>query len=223
MDVTPPKSLLCICSRQKHEDNNDLQSFLSKNLPIFWIMGPPSCGKTTLAEMLAQSSKYHLLKVSSLLTEDSMKRKWRGKFIFNYLDAGRKVPNEIIVHLLKEALLHSYDSCTGYVIDGFPANIRQAKLFEKEICKVSMIIYVTLILDALLARKITQVGAFDPNEERIRYLSYSKRLNEIAKKYDQKTLKINSNYPPEDTCTRLVENLEDFWGYKFLRLYNKNQ
>lgn len=123
----------------------------------------------------------------------------------------------------KEIFIHTHEHSLGYIIDGFPCNQRQAKLFEKTFYKVSIIVYTTLVLDALLARMITQHGSIDINEVRVDHIQSTKQLNKVYKKYEHQTIKIHANYPPEDTCTHLVENLEDFWGYKFIRLYNKNQ
>lgn len=210
-------------NKKKHFYDCDLQPFLDRKMPVFWIMGPSGCGKTTLAEMLAKSSKYRLLNIKNLIKEEIVKGQKASKLLLESNTKEHELPIQLLINLIKEDIIHSYENTSGYIIDGFPINLREAKAFERNICKVSLVIYVTLVLDAIFARRITQVGAFNPNQERIQFIKNVNSLNRISKAYEHKLIKIPANYPPEDTCTRLVEYLEDYWGYKFLRLYNKNQ
>lgn len=208
--------------RRLSEVEYDLGPFLARELPIFWIMGPPKCGKSTLAAMLARCSKYDLLKMSRLIKDEAQKDHWRGKLVLEYLNKGNPVPDEIVIVLLIEKFVSAPQTVIGYIIDGFPLTIRQAELFEKRICKSSMVIYITLALDAVLARVVHSAGRSDENAIRIQHIEHTKRLDGVFRKFEHKAIKLHSNYTPEETCTRLLENLEDFWGYKFQRLYNKN-
>ncbi|XP_031338594.1 uncharacterized protein LOC116167382 [Photinus pyralis] len=208
--------LLSISRRTKRRDTA-LQPFLGMKLPIFWIIGPSASSKSTIAEMLAKSSQFHLISLQSLKKDEMQKRKW------NVNNSTRSNENQdLFIHLLKEEFIRTYQNSTGYIIDGFPMNIREANLFEKHICKVNVIIYLTLTLDALLCRRVTQLHYFDVEEERIKYVDSLRNINKIVQKFQRKTIKIASKYPPEDTCTKLVVTLEDDWGYKFMRLYNKS-
>lgn len=207
---------------QETISKQDMVLFIQKDLPIFWVMGPPHCGTSTLAEMLARSSKYNLVKVSKLIKDEADMDTNYSKIIQECMDKYNPVPDKIVVSLLKEHLLLKSEKAQGFIIDGFPLSLHQAKLFEKTICPIKMVIYVTLILDAVLARVIRHYDEVDVEYIRMQHVKYTKRLNSIYQKYEHKAIKLNSNYPPEDTCTKLVENLEDFWGYKFLRLFVKN-
>lgn len=208
-------SCLWCWERTRPADGYNLDPFLQKQLPIFWIMGPSYCGKTTLAEMLAKASKYHLLKVNQLVEDEIKKGKWRSKIILDYLNRNSVISEDIIINLLKEAFIRTHENCIGYIIDGFPLHVREAKLFEHEICKVSMVIYVTLDLDAFLARIAKNRRSANEEMARLKYINRTKELNIVYKKYESKTIKLYSNYPPEDMCNQLIEDLEDFWAYQF--------
>ncbi|KAF5303583.1 hypothetical protein FQR65_LT08184 [Abscondita terminalis] len=177
----------------KHKPNKSEQKF-----PVFWLIGPTGCGKSTLAEMLANCSKFHLINAQLLMKDDLLKWNKTAKII------------------------RTSQSAIGYIIDGYPTKLNEAKLFEERICSVSVVICLTLVLDGLLARKVTQIGAYDVNEARIQYVNETSNMTKISKRYNHKIIKLHANYPPESTCTKLIEILEDFWGYKFLRLYNKH-
>ncbi|KAK4887693.1 hypothetical protein RN001_003964 [Aquatica leii] len=198
---------------------SELATFVKQSMPVFWVIGPIGCGKSTLAEMIAKSSKFHLIDVKLLIKEDTLKVKW-NRTAKNYKKD--QVSSEIMLNMLKKEIIRTSQNAIGYIIDGFPTNIHEAKLFEDRICNVNVIIYLTLVLDGLLARKVTQIGTYHVNEERIQYIKSMNNLNKLSKLYNKKTIKLHANYPPEATCAKLVEILEDFWGYKFLRLYNKH-
>lgn len=199
------------------KQSRDLAPFRARNLPFFWVIGPPLCGKSTLAEMLANSSNYRLISVSMVLDDEAKKDHVRGKLVSEYLSKRLEVPDEIVLKILKEIILATYQTSLGYIVDGFPKKRKQAQRFKKEICNVGLIIYVTLVLDALLARVVKNYGAVDLEAMRIRHIKASKNLNAIYKSNEHKAIKVMANYPPEDTCTKLIEDLEDFWGYKFQR------
>jgi len=46
-----------------------------------------------------------------------------------YLDRGELVPNELVVQMIKDKLME-LDALEGFVLDGFPRNLEQAKALE---------------------------------------------------------------------------------------------
>jgi adenylate kinase len=90
------------------------------------ILGPPGAGKGTQAKMIAK--EYGLAHVS---TGDTLRSAVRngtplGKKAEPFMTAGRLVPDEIMVGVLEE-FLDSQPEGTGFILDGFPRTLGQAR------------------------------------------------------------------------------------------------
>lgn len=97
------------------------------------FIAPPAAGKGTQAEMLKE--KYNLVHISTgdLLRHEISSGSPMGNHIKELIEDGRLVEDNIIFDLLKKRLNES-DCEHGYILDGFPRDIEQAKGYE-EICE----------------------------------------------------------------------------------------
>lgn len=109
------------------------------------FIAPPAAGKGTQAVML--SSKYNLPHISTGdILRNAQDDTERGKYISNEMAQGHFVSDEIILELLKERLLKS-DCNNGYILDGFPRNIEQAKHYEEILKSVNKDLGYVIVLD----------------------------------------------------------------------------
>ncbi|GJQ81471.1 putative AAA domain protein [Trypoxylus dichotomus] len=207
----------CWCwPKRRLEDGYDLEHFLNLRLPIFWVMGPPGCGKTTIATALTQASNYRLVRVSQIIKDEIEKNEWRGKTIAAFTEGDKACPNEIVLNLLKEVFYLTCDDSEGYIIDGFPLDLLQGKQFEFEICKVFIIIYPTLPVDVYFQRFLEQGGSIeDKSRVKARHREGSRACQEIYRHYEQKTLKCVTKHKTELLVNALVGDLSRYFGYKF--------
>jgi adenylate kinase len=122
----------------------------------FIIFGPPGSGKGTYSTRLAS-----LLGIASISTgdifRDAVKEgKPLGRKIQGYLEKGQLVPDEIVVEVLNERLSQT-DSQEGFILDGFPRTIEQAKALDR-ITKIDAIINLVvpewIIIERLSNRRI---------------------------------------------------------------------
>ena len=92
------------------------------------IFGPPGAGKGTQAEIIAKEN--NLLHLSSgELSRQMLNDKRLGTKIKKYLDAGQLVPNEIIIDIVEKYIKDNAD-CAGFIFDGYPRNLGQAKALD---------------------------------------------------------------------------------------------
>lgn len=96
---------------------------------VFILLGPPGVGKGTQAKNLSQY--FHLTHISTgdLLREQIHKTTEIGKAVDIYMQSGQLVPNEIILHMLFERISKG-DCKKGYILDGFPRTLAQAKKLQ---------------------------------------------------------------------------------------------
>ncbi len=93
------------------------------------LLGPPGVGKGTQAERL--SAKLGVPKVSTgdILREAVAAGTPLGRTARGYLDAGKLVPDDVVVGIVRERLARR-DAAAGFVLDGFPRTVAQAEALE---------------------------------------------------------------------------------------------
>lgn len=181
------------------------KSFRKKKVPIIWIIGAPGCGRSSLARLVTYCSGYKLIDIASFFPIDKHSRQ-------------PKLRTNDTIKVIKNEIQKTYAIATGYIIDGFPRTLREAHKFNNKICKVKTVVYVYLTLDALIGRSLANDPKTNLNELRVKFVKSAKKTKKIMSHYEYKSVQIYNQFPVEDSCNRLIELLEDEFGYKFQRL-----
>ncbi|MCX6168049.1 MAG: adenylate kinase [Ignavibacteriales bacterium] len=93
------------------------------------IFGSPGVGKGTQAKILASKLSIPHISTGDILREAIKKETELGKKAREIVEKGELVPDEIMAGIIKDALKDA--SCkNGFILDGFPRTIDQAKLLE---------------------------------------------------------------------------------------------
>lgn len=110
------------------------------------FIAPPAAGKGTQAKLV--SEKYNIPHISTgdLLREEAAKSTDLGIKIKNIMESGALVNDEIITELLKNRLVKN-DCDNGYILDGYPRNLEQAKLYEELLGSINKDLGVVIFLD----------------------------------------------------------------------------
>jgi len=103
------------------------------------FIGPQACGKGTQAKILSKKLNIAHISTGDLFRALDGELKQEVDAIINQ---GNLVPNELTVKILKERL-NQQDAKEGFILDGFPRNMNQAKLLET-ITQPEKIIEITL-------------------------------------------------------------------------------
>lgn len=94
------------------------------------IFGPPGAGKGTQAKLISKEFDIPHLSTGEIFRSAIKNETNLGKEVKSILDAGELVPDNKVVALVEEELKDSrYEN--GYILDGFPRTIPQAKAFDK--------------------------------------------------------------------------------------------
>lgn len=125
----------------------------------FIIFGPPGSGKGTQSVQIAK--KYNLAHISTgeIFRKNIREKTELGLKVQSIIEKGELVPDELLVAILEDAL-NSYNDVDGFVFDGFPRTIQQAKdlevILKKRNDTVSMVLALQVdddeIIDRLLKR-----------------------------------------------------------------------
>jgi adenylate kinase len=97
-----------------------------------YIKGPGS-GKGTQCEKIVAKYGYTHLSSGDLLRNEVKSGSELGKQMNELMQKGILVPNELVLDMLKEAILAKVDSSKGFLIDGYPREVNQGLSFESEV------------------------------------------------------------------------------------------
>lgn len=125
-----------------------------KNLILLAVQG---AGKGTLASALNEKYGYVNISMGEVMRQARNDDSERAKIIREYQDKGVLVPFDITLDLLKERISKP-DCQNGYILDGFPRDLQQAKAYDqilKELNKDIGIVLNLTIPNDLILRRIT--------------------------------------------------------------------
>ena len=94
------------------------------------IFGPPGSGKGTYASRLKLELNIVAISTGDIFRSAVKEGTELGEKIKQYLDNGQLVPDEIVIKVL-ENRIREPDCTKGFILDGFPRTVEQAKALEK--------------------------------------------------------------------------------------------
>ena len=94
------------------------------------LLGAPGAGKGTQADILKKKLNVPTISTGNILRAAVKNGTPTGLRAKEYMDAGRLVPDEVIIGIIQERLQES-DCANGYILDGVPRTIAQAEAMEQ--------------------------------------------------------------------------------------------
>jgi len=135
------------------------------------IFGPPGVGKGTQAKLISDNLGLFHLSTGEFLRRAISEGTELGKKAKIIVDRGDLVPDDIMIGIVKEALLNNITG-NGFILDGFPRTIEQAKalkeIFEELKLDGIKILHLKADNDELLRRLLVR-GRDDDTEDTIKY------------------------------------------------------
>jgi len=98
------------------------------------ILGPPGAGKGTQAKIISKIYCIPVVTTGDILREAVSRKTDNGKLADYYMKKGELVPDEIVINII-ENRLNMHDVEKGFILDGFPRNISQAKALNRILAK----------------------------------------------------------------------------------------
>lgn len=114
------------------------------------IMGAPGSGKGTQAALICKAHSLPHVSTGDILRKNIADGTELGKQAKAYMDAGKLVPDELVIALLKNRL-EQPDCAKGFLLDGFPRTEAQADALGK-IVKIDVALNLVTDLNKLVDR-----------------------------------------------------------------------
>lgn len=104
-----------------------------KDAKVLFIVGGPGSGKGTQCEKIAREFGYTHLSSGDLLRDEVKSGSARGKQLNDMMEKGILVPNEVVLDMIRDAMLKHINTAKGFLVDGYPRQVDQGIAFEKEV------------------------------------------------------------------------------------------
>lgn len=124
------------------------------------FIAPPAAGKGTQSKLV--SAEYNIPHISTgdLLRDEINSDSELGNKIIDDMNSGVLVSNDIIVRLLRNRI-SEVDCNNGYILDGFPRNVEQAKIYQDLLNElridVGLVLYLDIDKNLALSRSLSRV------------------------------------------------------------------
>lgn len=118
------------------------------------LLGAAGSGKGTLAKNIVKDFNLPQLSTGDILREIAKENSELGETVTSYQKEGKLVPDEITFEVLKNRLSKN-DCLNGYILDGYPRTLNQAKLLAK-ITDIDAVISIELDLDEIVKRLVSR-------------------------------------------------------------------
>lgn len=110
------------------------------------LMGPPGVGKGTQAKKLAVVYEIPQISTGDILREAIVNDTPVGREAKEYMDAGRLVPDDVILNLMKDTL-GSEKCAQGFILDGFPRTVPQATGLDTLLATLEIDLNAVLVME----------------------------------------------------------------------------
>ena len=140
---------------------------------LLLFLGPPGGGKGTQAKLVTRALGIPHISTGDMLREAMDSGSELGIRASEYMVVGDLVPDDLVVALVEERLSRD-DAAGGYLLDGFPRNLRQAEILTEVVGNdaINTIVYLCVDEDEVVERLLKRAaieGRSDDNEETIRH------------------------------------------------------
>jgi adenylate kinase len=182
------------------------------------LFGPPGSGKGTQASKIIERYKLVHISTGDLLRREVAEQTLLGKRAKEIMEKGELVSDEIVIGMIRNKLKENLEG-PGFIFDGFPRTVEQARELRKTLTdmdeRVSVMISLDVPREQLVTRLIKrgeETGRSDDNLETInnRIDVYNRQTIPVTYYYD----KMRKHTPVDGTGTvdqifeRIVEVIE---------------
>ena len=156
------------------------------------LFGPPGSGKGTQAKLISKRLSIPIISTGDLIRKEIKKRSKFGLLAKKYNDKGLLVPDKYIIKFIEGTIKNK----KGYILDGFPRDLKQAKEFSHK--KIDKIIYISSSRNVIIKRLLKRArieGRLDdtPGIIKERVLVYEKETKPLINYYKKNLIKINGD------------------------------
>ncbi|MFA6334459.1 MAG: adenylate kinase [Bacteroidales bacterium] len=180
-------------------------------MKYYIIFGPPGAGKGTQSYLLVEKFKLKHISTGDLLRKEIENKTELGQLAKSIIDKGQLVDDNIVLEMIKKEICFDPGVITGYIFDGYPRNLDQAKAFDNLLSasgkKVDAVISL-VIDDEVIIKRIQHRAQIEDRTDDMdfatiqnRILTYHRKTEPLIAYYKEK-----GNYFPVNGEAEIEEN-----------------
>ncbi|MBZ3885944.1 Adenylate kinase isoenzyme 1 [Sciurus carolinensis] len=189
-----------------------------KSSLIIFVVGGPGCGKETQCKNMAIKYGFCHVGLGQLLRQEAQRSTHRGRQIRDIMMQGLLVPTGLILDMISKNML-SHPESRGFLIDGFPRELKQAKEFERIVGRAPDIVIAFDCSMQTMVRRVLHRGQVEHRAEdcevvMFRHLAtYYTLCEPVLTFYQQKNLLRNilAEEAPENIFAKCCSVIESLW------------
>lgn len=152
------------------------------------LIGPPGSGKGTQAHLIETKLGIPHISSGDMLREAVAEGSALGKEAESYMSQGALVPDDLVIGIIMERISRG-DACEGFLLDGFPRTLPQARALDNALQEASCVIDHALRIKVPDEEIIQRISGrrIDPVTNEIYHTLFSPPPPEIAERVIQRT------------------------------------
>ncbi|KAK3546248.1 hypothetical protein QTP70_025188 [Hemibagrus guttatus] len=157
---------------------------------VIFVIGGPGSGKALQCEKMEERYGLKRLCPGDMLCAELQSHSERGRFLRDLIETGRQLPEDTLLDLLCESMESTVRQGKGFLVSGFPRDLRQAEEYDTKMGQPSAV----LLLDcsaSTMTRRLQQrtLSSLRPTdgrhrEARLRVESFCSSVTPVAAHYD---------------------------------------
>uniref|UniRef100_A0A672L9R5 Adenylate kinase isoenzyme 5 n=1 Tax=Sinocyclocheilus grahami TaxID=75366 RepID=A0A672L9R5_SINGR len=135
----------------------------------------------------------------------------RGRFLRDLLERGEQLPEDTLLDLLCEAMASTVRQGKGFLVTGFPKNVKQAQEYEAKMGQPDIVLFLECSAD-IMSRRLQQRATCSlhtkearERDTRCRVDAFCSLVNPVVSHYEHSEVlhKIDAEQPPEDVFEQI--------------------
>ncbi|KAI4493011.1 hypothetical protein M0802_009781 [Mischocyttarus mexicanus] len=189
-------------------ENNirNVERWKEKSVPIIFVIGAPSIGKRDLGRRLSAKYGFFMISTGDLLKQEIKNGTEKSQKFENVMKEGQNVPANDIVPMVEEQIM-SQPNAMGFLIVGFPRDVRQATMFNEEVKRPTLVLHLQVKRDVLVERAKNGTAKDDQNSLKLseQINSYIDTISSTIEPNKKVTTEIDANEKNKDEIFKAAD------------------